>query len=337
LAVGLSKHFYNLNKYSLSDSELLGFEGKYNIDDFRYISKKFEGLTKDSMDSVISEWETKPFIFELILGGSFNDGAFGCYLDVCTIVLKSTPVVPAETYKPVITLPKNENVKEDNKNIYEEIKGLLSKDSEKYQTNPKTVKLSLIGDFIVYRGVNDYLAGLDRSISYYYTPPTSKDFILRDLDNKVQKDYLNLLVDKIKAKSDDPDQQARTAISMVQAIPYDWDAFNSGNVDGRYPYEVLYDIKGVCMEKADLLAFLLRELGYGVAIFEYNAENHRAVGIQCEKGNYNTQYCFIEATNSYPIGQIPEGYVGGADIRNANPEVVVISGGRTYLLRLASN
>jgi len=204
------------------------------------------------------------------------------------------------------------------------------KDYSSYETNSKTVKLSGVGEFVVYGGVNNYLAGKDRSISYYYVSPTTKDFILRDLDEDVQKVYLDPLVSKIKNKSNDSKEQARIAIRMVQAIPYDWSAFESDNVDGRYPYEVLYDMEGVCMEKADLIAYLLRGLGFGVAIFEYNFENHRAVGIKCGNGNYGSNYCFIEATDYYPIGQIPNNYVGGADIRGATPEIVIISDGLTY-------
>jgi len=223
---------------------------------------------------------------------------------------------------------------EEGKSVFSEIENSVNEitreDPEKYKTNPKTVKLSQVGNFVVYGGVNDYLAGLDRSISYYYVPPTTKDFILRDLYNDVQQAYLNPLVDKIKLKSTDSNQQARIAISMVQAIPYDWDAFTTNNIVGRYPYEVLYDMKGVCMEKANLMAFILRDLGFGVAIFEFDAESHRAVGIKCNHGNYNSNYCFIEATDYYPIGQIPSDYVGGADIRGATPEIVIISDGKTY-------
>ncbi len=209
-------------------------------------------------------------------------------------------------------------------------KGIFSKDYSSYKTNPKTVKLYGLGDFVVFQGVNDYLARQDRSISYYYTPPTTKDFIMKDLDDDVQKLYLDPLVDHIKAKSNIPNEQARIAINLVQSIPYDWSAFNEGNVEGRYPYEVLYDMEGVCMEKADLMTYLLRGLGFGVAIFEFEAEGHRAVGLKCSKGNYGSDYCFVEATDFYAIGKIPIEYVGGVDIRGATPELVIISEGRIY-------
>ena len=78
------------------------------------------------------------------------------------------------------------------------------------------------------------------------------------------------------------------------------------------------------------MAFTLRELGFGVAIFEFEKESHRAVGIKCNNGNYGSDYCFIESTDYYPIGQIPDEYVGGVDIRNAIPKIVIISEGDSY-------
>ncbi|MDO8623308.1 MAG: hypothetical protein Q7R52_03605 [archaeon] len=214
-------------------------------------------------------------------------------------------------------------------NLLNEISNLFKTDPEQYRIEPKTVDLGKF-NFVVYGGVNDYLARLDRSISYSYTPPSNKDFIMRDLDNEIQRYYLQSFVQKIQEQSTDKNQQARIAINLVQSIPYDWDSFKTDSVTGRYPYEVLYDMRGVCMEKSDLLAFTLRELGFGVAIFEFQKESHRAVGIKCNNGNYGGDYCFIESTDSYPVGKIPSEYVGGVDIRNAIPEIIIISEGDSF-------
>ncbi|MBL7169906.1 MAG: hypothetical protein ISS48_02725 [Candidatus Aenigmarchaeota archaeon] len=203
------------------------------------------------------------------------------------------------------------------------------KDYSSYKTNPKTIKLTYF-DFVVYEGVNDYLSDLPRSISYYYTPPTTRDFILRDLDDEVQKEFLLPLVKEIENRNSIKKAQADMAITIVQNIPYDWDGFYSAGLNGRYPYEVLYDYKGVCGEKSELLAFLLRELGFDIVVFEFKGESHRAVGIKCSKGNYNSDYCFIETTDFYPIGQIPYDYVGGVNIRGAIPEIIHISDGISY-------
>jgi hypothetical protein len=278
----------------------------------------------------------------LIRDKKYNRGAIYCSLDHCVLFVfySSQPLSSIEKIVPVEEAAEEAPVEEEKtsylsdawdyvSNLGEELSKPSESEIDIYETNPKEVNLQGVGGFTVYQGLNDHLSGLDRSIGYYYDEPTTKDFILKDIDNKVQKRYLDPLVDKIKAKSNDPNQQAKIAISLVQSIPYDWDGLY-GIPEGRMPYEVLYDKTGVCGEKSGLLTYLLRELGFGVAIFEYEAENHRAVGIRCNNGNYNSQYCFIEATDHYPIGKIPSNYVGGADIRNANPEIIIISDGITY-------
>ncbi len=204
-----------------------------------------------------------------------------------------------------------------------------------HKINPQTETLNYGGgkiNFIVYGDLNNYFSLLDRSISYYEgeTPPTSRDFILKEMNDDLQYQSLLPLVWEIRSKAKNPKDEANMAIRLVQNIPYDYQALYSAYLVGRYPYEVLYDNKGVCGEKSQLLAFLLKELGYGVVIFEYPSENHMAVGIICGKGNYNTNYCFIEATEPTQVGFIPQGYVGGADIRNAHPDIISVSKGRKY-------
>lgn len=114
------------------------------------------------------------------------------------------------------------------------------------------------------------------------------------------------------------DQLVEFVSVFVQTIPYD-----QGKLDRRteglsgmtekpsYPYEVLYENTGVCQDKSYLEYALLRELGYGVAIFLFpNPEdNHMAVGVQCPLAysNYESGYCFVETTSlGNRIGMIPE-------------------------------
>lgn len=201
----------------------------------------------------------------------------------------------------------------------------------KFQVGPKEIQLYYGMEHItytVYKGLNDYLANLPRSITYYENPPTTKDFIMIKLDNEEQKKMLDPLVDEIKKITTDRDNQAKIAIMMVQLIHYDYSSFISNNVTGKYPYEVLYTYSGVCSEKAYLLAYLLRGLGYGTAILEFTSENHDAVGIKCpSQYNYkNTGYCFVEAAGLTAIGDSSEYYVGVEQL-TSNPEVIVISDG----------
>lgn len=203
----------------------------------------------------------------------------------------------------------------------------------KYETGEKEITLfygSSSIKYTTYKGLNDYLKGLDRSISYYTIPPTDKDFIMKALNNDEQKKLLYPLVEEIIQLSSDPEQQAKIAIRMVQSIPYDWDAFTSGDITGKYPYEVLYTNSGVCSEKAQLMVYLLRELGFDVAILRFDIENHDAVGIKCpETYEYeNTGYCFVEPTQPTTIGDSYGNYVGVGQLKSS-PNVMQIASGNS--------
>lgn len=163
-----------------------------------------------------------------------------------------------------------------------------------YETYPKSVVLPEVGIFLVYGGLNNYLDDIPDTISYYEyeRPPSTEDFILKEIDNEVQNKYMEPLVEMIKNLTDDKNEQARIAIRMVQHIPYD-----DYEIAGRLPYEVIHDMTGVCGSKSNLLAYLLRELDFGVAVFEFEKENHRTIGVKCSSCDYeNSGYCFIETT-----------------------------------------
>lgn len=186
-------------------------------------------------------------------------------------------------------------------------------------TDPKIVTMSFMYDgsehnvdYIVYKGLNDYLASLPRTISYYDDPPTTKDFIMRDLDQNHQKIVLMPLVNFITNFTEDKDDQARIAVSMVQNIPYDNFGLESGSLNSKYPYEVVYTQTDVCGGKSVLLAFMLRELGFSVVIFEYEQDSHRSVGIKCpyEYSHNETGYCFVETTAPSIITDSDKEYVG---------------------------
>lgn len=178
----------------------------------------------------------------------------------------------------------------------------------KYMTSPETVnfKYVLRGNhsqipYTVYGGMNDHLRSLPRYIVYNtdQSPPTDIDFIMKDLDNKEQKPFIDPLVKEIENITSNKDDQARIAISLVQNIEYDSEGLRTGSIKGKYPYEVLYTGCGVCSEKSELLAYMLRELGYGVVIFRFEAETHDAVGIKCphQYSYRDTGYCFVESTS----------------------------------------
>jgi len=110
------------------------------------------------------------------------------------------------------------------------------------------------------------------------------------------------------------DQVVELVLAFVQSIPYDdQKAANilarTGNETMDYPYEVLFENSGVCSDKSFLATVLLRELGYGTAIFVFENENHMAIGIQCPKeySDYDSGYCFAETTSvGNKIGIVPD-------------------------------
>ena len=211
-----------------------------------------------------------------------------------------------------------------------------------YQTYPKNITLNYILrgeggelDFIVYKGLADYLSGLPKSIAYdENSKPARGDFKIKNINEKEQRNLLLQLVTKIQNIVQDKEDQVRIAVSIVQEIPY----MDSGKIMGlqngkniiysRYPYKVLYDGEGVCEGKSELLAFLLSEMGYGVVLFYYPAESHEAVGIKCpvEYSLNNSGYCFIETTGPSIISNNQDYYAGWGKL-SSSPEIIPISEG----------
>lgn len=211
-----------------------------------------------------------------------------------------------------------------------------------YQQEPKNISLKYVlrGEekeinFTVYKKLSNYLSDLPFSIFYKKgeEPPSRADFILRDLNNQEQKNLLLPLVTKIQNEAKDKNEQMRIAVSLVQKIPYGSsgrEIFFAGQVMNysRYPYQVLYDLKGVCGEKTELLQFILRELGFKVGAFYYAFENHEALAIKCPNryGVDNTGYCFIETTGGAIISDDKIDYSGIGKLYS-NPELIAISNG----------
>ncbi|WNZ29337.1 MAG: hypothetical protein IAX21_00245 [Candidatus Bathyarchaeota archaeon] len=211
---------------------------------------------------------------------------------------------------------------------------------QELEINPKNLSLKylLYGEtnqlsFTVFDGVNEYLSEIPRTISYFFweTEPTKKDFVMKFLNDDVQMDYLIDLVDEIKSETSSKDDQARIAISLVQQIPYDWGGLSSVNSENRYPYEVISDEMGVCEEKSRLLVFLLRELGFDTVLFNFESENHMAVGIKCsfQYCFKDTGYCFVETTNPSIITYDQAEYVGVGKL-TSTPEIIHVSDGFSF-------
>ena len=155
-------------------------------------------------------------------------------------------------------------------------------------------------------------------------------FYLTLLEYDSQKKALKSLVDTIKNLGrknlyDD----LRIVTSLVQQIPYG----KIKNYPTRrfYPYEVLYNQCGVCEDKSILLAFLLKELGYGVALLEFETEHHMAVGIKVpEEYSYKkTGYTFVESTKPTIISDCHCEYVDTGKLSSI-PLIIPVSDGKTF-------
>jgi hypothetical protein len=214
-----------------------------------------------------------------------------------------------------------------------------------YSLYPKVVTLNYILngerdtlDYTVYGGVDEYLSSLSQSINYYSGEISSRaDFKTNKINEEVQRDFLMSLVVEIQnIAPENRDDQARIAISIVQNIPYgeSEEKYIFGNQEitySRYPYQVLYDNRGICGEKTELLAFLLREIGYGTSFFYYPEENHESLGISCPvyRSFSGTGYCFVETTAPSIISDNNINYADIGKLKSY-PEVFFISDGLIF-------
>ena len=211
----------------------------------------------------------------------------------------------------------------------------------KYQTESKKVNLRYFFDgeekeiiFTVYGGMNNYVSELKKNINYAGNEsPSRGDFKLKSMDEPEQRNLLIPLVVEIQNLEKKKEDQFRIATSIVQSISYGYSdktaSFFGIELNySRYPYEVLYENEGICGEKSELLAFLLRELGYEVVLFYNQKENHESVGIRCplEYSWNNSGYCFIETSGPSIISDTSIGYVGGVRI-SSEPQIINISRG----------
>jgi hypothetical protein len=156
-------------------------------------------------------------------------------------------------------------------------------------------------------------------------PPTDwqNEYYGLFLKTAINDDTFSHIAKDIKAAGEQQklaeDKILELALAFVQAIPYDDDRAKAilassedsddPNVLPKYPYETLYEHKGVCSDKSFLSTIILRQLGYGTAIFEYSAARHMAIGIECpaEYSTANTGYCYAETTTAgHRVGIIPQ-------------------------------
>ena len=156
-----------------------------------------------------------------------------------------------------------------------------------YQKQPKEINLKYILNgqeknlsFVVYKNLTDYLFNLPKFITYSNGEQASLwDFKSKKINEENQRIFLMPLVVKIQNLTKNKQDQVRIAISLVQNIYFEdsKELVTVGNYSvnySRYPYEVLYEEKGVCASKSNLLVFLLKGLGYESVFLHYRSEEH---------------------------------------------------------------
>jgi hypothetical protein len=187
----------------------------------------------------------------------------------------------------------------------------------------------------LYGGLNDFLS-IQNGYEYEYysnNVPSSEelesDVAEQVMDQPDQGRLIDGLVTSIENITADKDDQARIAVSIVQNIQYDWSEVNSDSL--KYPYQVLYTDSGICEDKSELLALLLKKLGFGVALFEFSNQDHEAVGINCS-AQYsldNSGYCFIETTTPNIITYSTGTYIGNVTL-GPPTDIIPISAGLSF-------
>lgn len=188
----------------------------------------------------------------------------------------------------------------------------------------------------VYTGVNSYITSLGDIYS--------GDDYNAVINNEVQQKYVSKMVENIRRSAKNPDDEARIAISLVQHIKYDANNLNEIKVNnsktgqtfiGRYPYTILnQNWGGICGEKSFLLALLLKELGYGVALYEFDDIHHMALGVKApsQYAYKGTGYALIEST-APEIPTFDEYSLVGTDttLSSTSPsKTVIVSDGKSF-------
>lgn len=125
----------------------------------------------------------------------------------------------------------------------------------------------------------------------------------------------------------DSDRYLELIAKYVQSIPYDTAKAEAGGAAPLFPVETIVEGKGVCSDKSLLLAALLAHEGYAVALLDFSAERHMAVGVKGDGNMFgDSGYLFLETTAPYYISEVPDQYSGGT-VLGSSPQAIPIGTG----------
>lgn len=163
-------------------------------------------------------------------------------------------------------------------------------------------------DMEIPKSAYEYYKTVDRkkihNYSYYVTDASDDE-------------YLAGLAAKFKEAAEKENYSSldmvKNIIFFVQSLQYVDDKVGTGYDEyPKFPLETLADEGGDCEDSAILLASLLRELGYGTVLIQF--QDHMAVGVKGEAsipGSYfemdGIRYYYVETTSpGWDIGDVPE-------------------------------
>ena len=249
------------------------------------------------------------FIAIVFLSGVALTAATPSYLDQNIAVITES-VYPAPVY---ISVPS----------------AVMGEGGTSYATDPtsRSLPFTLKGrsgtvSVTLYRGLSSHLDAKRPAFYGNY---------LEYVNDPEQAEAIRAIAHSLHTQYGSGDDAARAAISLVQHIPYDYAGMSARSSDLRHPYQVLYENTGVCSEKSVLLAALLKEMGYGVALLSFDSQSHMAVGISCpsQYAYRGTGYAFIESTRP-SIPTYAEGDYLGVGQLTTVPAVISVAGGKSF-------
>lgn len=163
--------------------------------------------------------------------------------------------------------------------------------------------------------IDEELYNYYKSLPRYY----GNNEYINYIEDPVNHEYIQMIVENLADIGDrrgySTGERVREAICFCQNFEYEPDNGEEGTIEWpKYPVELLYDRKGDCEDTSILLAGILSEMGYGVALIKY--DDHMAVGLKGDETIVGTffeseglKYYYIETTDTgWYIGDIPDNY-----------------------------
>lgn len=185
----------------------------------------------------------------------------------------------------------------------------------------------------LYSSLNDFY-GTDPKKTISYMTNDNKSFVFSYEKDKTLDGITAKIKNIATTNGLNEDQTLDLAGCMIQNIPYDtekaqkilspdFSKIPTEQVIPRYPYETLFDGKGVCSDKSYLGTAIFSRLGYGTSLLLFNAQKHMSIGVSTPAGfrSFDTDYGIYELTGQgFMVGDVPD-ILGNSGLAKSNFEV----------------